>query len=310
MAPRPQPHPPIQLTKREGSPAPAERAQHASPRGPLWPAHGVLAYAALMSLIAARFAAASIGVLAFVGHLLVTFSVQPLTWRIEPPALGLAVGLVALVMSAAVPLMLYLWVLAPLRLRPASLSVDAAGSRFVAPVSPYAQGWLAVTLMWIGAGLVMTERVPNGDAMRVAHLPAAIPASLTAVTLAVGLAAGVLFANRPCVIMAPAGLTIRRLRQRSEINWDELAPGGPLPPTGRGTKQMTLYRKPPRPGTVPRAEKIPISWLQVSPGFLAVVIRHYAEQPAQRSGIGTQAELDRLHTIVAAQPFAEADRKS
>src|SRR5690349_17102984 len=159
-----------------------------------------------MSLIAARFAAVVIGVLAFVGHLLVTFSVQPLTWRVEPPAFGLAVGLVALAMSAAVPLVLYMWLLAPLRRRPASLSADATGSRFVVPVSPYYQGWLAVTLLWIGAGLVMTERVPNGDAMRVADLPAAIPVSLTAVTLAVGLAAGLLFSKRPCVIFEPAGL--------------------------------------------------------------------------------------------------------
>jgi hypothetical protein len=206
--------------------------------------------------------------------------------------------------------LLYIWVLAPLRRRPASLAVDAAGSRFVAPASPYYQGWLAVTLMWIGAGLVMTERVPNGDHMRVAQLPGAIPASVTAVTLTVGLAAVLLVGNRPRVILEPAGLTIRRLRRRSEINWDELAPGGPLPPTRRGTSQITLYRKPPRPGTVPPAEKMPIGWLQVSPEFLTAVIRHYVEQPEQRNGIGTEAELDRLRTTLPAQSFAEADRKS
>src|SRR5258708_32464483 len=102
-------------------------------RGPfnmVWPASGVLSYAAVMSLIAARFAAVLIGVLAFVGHLLVTFWVQPLTWRIEPPALGLAVGLAVLAMSAAVPLLLYIWGLAPLRRRPASLAVAAAASQF------------------------------------------------------------------------------------------------------------------------------------------------------------------------------------
>ncbi len=124
------------------------------------------------------------------------------------------------------------------------------------------------------------------------------------------LAAALLVSNRPCVILAPAGITIRRLRRRSEINWDELAPGGPLPPTRRGTSQITLYRKYPRPGTGPLAGKIPIGWLQVSPEFLTAVIRHYVEQPEQRNGIGTEAELDRLRTTLPARSFAEPGRKS
>jgi hypothetical protein len=265
-----------------------------------------------MSLTAARFAAALIGVLAFVGHLLVTFLVQPLSWRVEPPAFGLAVGLVVLAMSAAAPLLLCLWVLAPLRHRPASLAVDTAGSRFVVPASPHYQGFLAVTLMWIGAGLVMTERVPNGDSMRVAQLTAAIPVSVTAVTLAVGLGAVLLVANRPCVILRPAGLTNRGLRRRRDIDWDELASGGPLPPARRGSGQVTLYRKPAQPGagTVLSAANMPIGSLQVSPDFLTAVIRHYVEQPEQRTGIGTHAELERLRTTVSAQSLAEADRTS
>jgi len=263
-----------------------------------------------MSLIFARFAAASIGVLAFVGRLLVTFWVQPLTWRIESPALGLAVGLTILAMSVAVPLLLYIWILTGLQRRSASLGIDAAGSRFVAPSSPYYKGLLVVMLMWICAGLLITERVSNGDHMRVAHLPGAVPASVTAMTLAVATAAVLLFVNRPCVVLEPAGLTIRRLRRRTKISWDELAPGGPLPPTKHGNSQITLYRKPPRPGTVPPAEKLPIGWLHVNPEFLTAVIRHYVEQPQQRSGIGTEAELDRLRTTLAPLSLAEADRKS
>lgn len=206
----------------------------------------------------------------------------------------------AYAVSGGVPLLLYIRVIWPLRRRPASLHIDSNGSRFVVPASPHYAALWAIVLMWAAAGLVMTERVPYGDHMRVAEFPGTIPASVTAVTLSIALAAVVLFVNRPSVTLKPTGLTIRRLRRQSEISWDDLAPGGPPPPAKR-TSQITLYLKRPRPGTVlPASETMPIGRLHLNPEFLTAAIRHYVEQPEQRNAIGTEAELTRLRSGLAA----------
>lgn len=253
----------------------------------------------MVSPTVARFAAVPFGLFAFVGRWLVTFWVQPLTWRIEPASVAIAVALTALAVSVAVPLLLYSRVISPLRSRPTSMDVDANRSRFFVPASPHYAGLQTITFMWLGGGLVMVERVPNGDHMRVAEFPEAIPVSVIGVVLSFAVAALALFLNRHSVALEPTGLTIQRMRRQSKIRWEDLAPGGPPPPPKPSTKNMRLYFKSPQPKQ-PAFQDVPVAWLHVDPEFLAAAIRHYVEQPAQRTAIGTGTELTRLQSALAA----------
>lgn len=252
-------------------------------------------YAASVSLAVGRLVAVSMCVLAFAGRLAETFWVRPVAWRVEPTAVGVLISLMALAGGVAVPLLLYRWLLSPQRRRPADLRVDALRSRFVVPSSLYLKGMQAIIVMWIGAGGLVTERVPNGYRVRLAEFEGAIPISIAMVTLCTAAAVTLLFLNRPNLTLTPAGLAVRWLGRRVEVSWADLLPGGPPPPakTGMFSKITLYFGDPGRTGTL-STQEVPVGQLGVDPAFLAGVIRLYAEQPERRQGIGTEAELARL----------------
>ena len=256
----------------------------------------LMLYPAVMSPAATRIAAVVIAFVAFLLHLLVTFWIQPLTWHIRPPGAGLLVGFGALLVSGAIPVLSYLVLAPPQRTRPASLRVDARHRRFVAPTSARFPGFSAIVMTWLGAGLIVTERVPNGDRVRVAEIPFALPVSVTSVTLAVAIAATVLFINRPSVSLDATGLTINSFVRRTAIAWSDLAPGGPPPPAVPNPTSIRLYLNGPAANGPLLAKYLPAGRLYVDPAFLSATIRGYVQRPEHRPAIGTEPELTRLQS--------------
>lgn len=245
----------------------------------------------------ARIAAVAFGALAFALRLMVTFWIEPLTWRADSVLLGLVFFLASGILPALAVFGGYWLVTRRLSCRPALLALDARRRRLVAPASSVRAGWTAILCMWFAAGGVMTERVPGGDRMRVARFAGAVPVSVAVVTSFLALAALFLVVRRPWVALDPAGLTVQRLRRRAMIAWDDLAPGGPPPPAERRPGWVRVYRNTPA-GAPFVAEDLPVGRLHVDAAFLAGAVRHYVAHPERRRAIGTEAELSRLRSAV------------
>lgn len=256
-------------------------------------------YAARVNRI--RLLALPFGLLAFALRLAAAFWVMPLTWQVHPTLGGLPIWLAALAASLGVPVGLHhLSVLRSVPRRPASFRLD--GGAFVAPAAPHDIGTTAVIVLWIAAGAVWTERAPGGDRMRLAEFDEAALISILIVGVLSALAVVLLLVDRPWVALSPDGVTVQRLTSRRFIGWSELAPGGPPPPPGRRPRTLWLYRTNGSTlGGRPRPYVLPVGTLQVDPAFLAHTIRHYVEQPGQRPGIGTEAELARLREPSSAE---------
>ena len=105
--------------------------------------------------------------------------------------------------------------------------------------------------------------------------------------------------ERPELQLDPGGLTIRRLGRTTAIAWDELAPGGPLPPVKRPRHLRLDLNRTPAPGQYAASVDVPVVWLHVEPAFLARAIRHYGENPQDRAEIGTGEGLRRLQAAAA-----------
>ncbi|MCW3844403.1 hypothetical protein ONA70_30380 [Micromonospora yasonensis] len=249
----------------------------------------------------ARILALPFGSLAFALRLAATFWVNPLTWQMRPAGLSLLVWLAGPVVSVAIPVGLYhLAVLRAVPRRPASFQLD--NGALVAPASPHDIGTAAIIVLWIAAGAVLTERVPNADQLRLAQIDFAALVSIAIVGLLSALAVALVLVDRPWVALNRDGITVQRMTSRRFIGWPELAPGGPPPPPGRRPRNLWLYRTHgPTVGGRPRPELLPVGQLQVDPAFLANTIHHYVDQPGQRPDIGTEAELDRVRTPVGGQ---------
>ncbi|PWU46265.1 hypothetical protein DLE60_16645 [Micromonospora globispora] len=255
-----------------------------------------------MSVNLARVLALPFGLLAFALRLAAMFWVMPLTWHTRSADAGLLVWLTALAASALAPVGLYLLLTRPVPRRPASFQLDDRHGGFVAPASPHELGPLVIVVLWVAPGSMVTERVPNGDGLRFAQFDYATLVSAAVVALLFVPAVVLLLVNRPRLALDPDGITVQRMTSRRRIGWNELAPGGPPPPTARKARYLTLYRTTgPTPGRYPRPEQLPVGWLHADPAFLANTIRHYVEQPAQRHNIGTEHELARLRSQLGSQ---------
>jgi hypothetical protein len=236
-----------------------------------------------MSAAALRWCAVPLGLLAFALRLANTLWWEPYTWRFSP-IVGtlLSVG----VLIVLVGILFGVFALLSRGYRPpAAFGVGESGFT----VSPSVIFTSAQAIMWMffGGGLIVTERVPNGNTMRLAEFSSGRVVSLLAVGVFVAVAAAFLVVRRPQLLLDSEGLTIRRLWSNTRLPWDELAPGGPLPPAKK-QRQLQLFRKPPPnyPNYVP-AEAIPVGRLDIDPAFLATAIRHYVEHPESRAAIGT-----------------------
>jgi len=244
-----------------------------------------------MSATALRWCAVPLGLLAFATRLAIALWWQPVTWRFSL-ALGLLFMLGATLVAVGIPFGIFALISRRYR-RPAEFALGEGGFT----VAPSAVFGATQTILWmfLGAGLVPTERVPNSDSVRLAEFG---PGWFVSLALLGGFMAGALaflVVRRPRLLLDTEGLTIRRLWRSTRLAWEDLAPGGPLPPAKKTQRHLQLYRKPPPnyPNYVP-AEAIPIGWLDIDPAYLAAAIRHYAEDPQDRAAIGTVAELDRL----------------
>jgi hypothetical protein len=125
-----------------------------------------------MSPTAARFAALSCGLVPFGLRVLYRFWGQTLFWSIEPGGRRLALDLAAELLLGMIPFGVLIWIIGRLVRGPASLGVDAARARFLAPAHPIPPALLGVLLMWAASGMILAERVPDGDSMRLAQLDA------------------------------------------------------------------------------------------------------------------------------------------
>jgi len=257
-----------------------------------------------MSPTALRWCALPLGLLGFALRLAVTFWLQPLTWRLSP-ASGLLVMTGGIVVAVAIPFGIFWLLTGGVRRRPNHFAWS--NGRFTVPASPLYAGSQAMMWMFLSGGAVFTERVPNGDRMRMAEFDFTWPATVIGVGVFWVVAFAFLLVQRPQLHLDSGGLAIRRVWRTTEIAWGDLAPGGPVPPVKRRTRRLRLYlNRAPVLGRYVASEDVPIGWLHVEPAFLARAIRHYVEHPQDRAAIGTEEGLRQLRAAVGASDPATA----
>ncbi|KXK61491.1 hypothetical protein AWW66_13420 [Micromonospora rosaria] len=105
--------------------------------------------------------------------------------------------------------------------------------------------------------------------------------------------------GRTGVGLTPTGVEVREPFGARTIPWAALAPGTP----GAWTAGRALDLDVRYPDLVTgwglrwgsrRSPRIGLDYVNVHPGFLADVLRHYVDHPDERAGIGTPAGYDRL----------------
>jgi len=257
-----------------------------------------------MSPRAARAVALPFASLAFALRLLDEFWLQPWTWGIEPEIVGFLVGMAAWAATLGLPGGVYLLLTRHARRRPAAFCVDTPGRQFTAPTTPRWIGPLTVVLGWISASLLITERVPNEDRMRLTDI-----SIFTAFGLAMsgfGLVAITILALQrgASLQLSPEGIIDRRPMKRITIGWDELVPGGPPPPITRDPTYLIVYTWTASTAGSFAPRKLPARDWHVDTAFLAHTLRTYADHPRSRAAIGTPAELARLQETFAPKPPA------
>lgn len=234
-----------------------------------------------------------LGLFAFAGRVAYTFWLQPLSWSLNTFT-WLQLFVASYVLSAAIPVTIFTLV-TPLA---AAAQLERRGTALVAPPSPNLVGLAVICLGFFGGGLIVAERVPDADAMRVAHFDWAWPITLVSIGLTRATALALVLIQRPRIEFTADALTIRRLWRVIRLEWDRLAPGGPLPPKSRSDRHMLLYlADPPLPGRYPTSVAIAFGWLYVDPKFIADTIRRYAEHPEERAALPGAGKPQRAPSI-------------
>jgi hypothetical protein len=241
--------------------------------------------------------ALALGVAAFGLRLVVALWVPPLAWRLSA-SLGMALLLVATVLAAATPLVLFAAHVRRYRRLPRTFLVPDLrlfwwyeGRAFVVAPTP----WLAifpVAYLVLAAGALGTDRTADGG------LTVSSNALFGAYLLAQPAAAATLWflIRGPQLAMTRHGLVVRGLRSGPDgrvVPWDMLDVSNLPVPTRRSRDLKIEIRGGGAPPVV-----LPLTWLWVNPLFLAGTVRHYALHPEHRAAIGNAQELERLHRLL------------
>jgi hypothetical protein len=218
-----------------------------------------------MSPTALRWLAVPLGLAAFAANMVRANWFDPLTYEMSS-GWGMAAGAAGMLVALGVPVGAF--IVLGYR-RPASF--QRARGRLVAPADPTQAG---LAILWMG----LAGQVP----FEAGHLPV----RLTNVAFFAALAAAAMLIQRPRLELDVEGLTIHHIRRVTRIEWDRLAPGGPLPPTRKRPRYLRLYLdEPPLYDIYPPSVDVPMAWLHVDPKFLADTIRRYVEHPEERAAL-------------------------
>ncbi|HCT81854.1 MAG TPA: hypothetical protein DGG94_22760 [Micromonosporaceae bacterium] len=223
------------------------------------------------------------GLLAIALRLAEKFWLEPWSWRFDQWPVSLLLFMNALVLAMLIPFAIFGLLTWRMRGKPVPLQVDTRRRWFVAKATPHLGGFWAILLMWIGGGAIMTERVPNQEAVRVAHLPGAVAISVVGVLLFAAGAVALLFSNTVRVVLEPESVHVRQLWMSGRVKWDDVVHVEQVR-TG-----LNLWRR-----TSRLSLGVPLLFLQVDPEVLTRAIRTYVQQPERRAAIGTFEELQRL----------------
>jgi hypothetical protein len=153
-------------------------------------------------------------------------------------------------------------------------------------------GRLAVPADPTMAGLaVLAMGIAGGFPFEAGHLAF----GLTMMAIFVAGATALLVIQRPRLELDPRGLTLRDIRTVQRVEWDRLAPGGPLPPTRKRPREFYLMLdEPPVNGMFRPSLRIPAGRLYIDSAYLAERIRYYVENPQARNGIGAEPQTAAL----------------
>jgi hypothetical protein len=233
-----------------------------------------VSYPSAMSLTALRWLAVPLGLVSFAANMVRASWFEPLTYEMSF-GWGMAAAAAGFLVTMGVPLGVFFALGYP---RPARFA--RLGGRLVAPADPMQAG-----LMILFLGIAGQSFGEGG------HLPM----RLTAVVFYGAGAAAALLIQRPRLELDPAGLTIRHIRTVQRVEWERLAPGGPVPPTVRRPRELRVYlNEPPVPEVYPPGVSIPVNQLHIDAAYLAEAIRRFVEHPEARSEIAApHAELAR-----------------
>lgn len=202
--------------------------------------------------------------------------------------------LVPLLLAVVLPFGGYHLVIRRYARPPATFTATPDG--FVAPSAPRNGYWAVLAGSLLG-GVPFTEAGFGGRVLVTDPVLLALSAVYAAACVALGV--WVLWRG-PRIRLTPSGVEARsRLTRR--YSWDSLAPGGPPAPAPR---QRELALAVARPDGSHRMGIVTFREVYVDGAFLAAAIRHYAEHPAHRPAIGTDAELERLRTALTAPEAA------
>ncbi|GIF42865.1 hypothetical protein BC793_124110 [Actinoplanes xinjiangensis] len=255
-------------------------------------------YTPPVSVRTARLLAVPFVVLAFVLRLAEVLWFRPLLWRLDSFSLHAALGLAAIGAALAGPLGAYFLLTRRVRSQPATWHLDP-GARSFSVGPSHATGYRAVFIGWAAAGLILVERVPFQEHMRIADEVAPSALTVPLAVLALLLAIAFIMADRRSVTLDEDGVTLQGWLRRARIRWVDPMPWQLTVHARRGSSKLIIEQS--RTSTSgsaqPRWIRIPAQWMHIEPGFLAFTLSYYIGAPGSRHGIGTEAELK---TLIAA----------
>jgi hypothetical protein len=241
-----------------------------------------------VSTIALRCAFFALGLAAFAARLVLDGPVRLHTWDMDPSRgtlveVGSLIGVVGVLFGG---FYLVLWAFGGLR--PPARFARRAG-QLVVPPSPSFGGAQIIVWMIFSAIVIQPTVTFEEDTPRLAYAVTWQQVLVVLMFWAVGLA--FLLVPRPKLVLDAHGVTLQRVPRTVRVSWDELRPGGPLPPKGRRPRELTLeLTGEPVFGDYSPTESLPLYRLHIDPTYLANTIRYYVEHPEARAGIGA-AEL-------------------